>query len=55
LALLKGYIMAKGQSKPSKQAKKPKADKNIKKKFNASEPSQKTGQVGGLEHIKNKR
>ncbi|MEQ8434131.1 MAG: hypothetical protein RIA71_07805 [Oceanicaulis sp.] len=47
--------MAKGQKKSSREAKKPKADKNIKKKHNASEPSQKTGAVKGLEHLGNKR
>ncbi len=45
--------MAKGQQKSGREAKKPKAEKNIKKKNNASEPSQKTGQVGGLEHMRN--
>ncbi|QNL17961.1 MULTISPECIES: hypothetical protein [Hyphobacterium] len=47
--------MAKGQQKQGREAKKPKAEKNIKKKHNASEPSQKTGQVGGLEHMKNRK
>ena len=47
--------MAKGQQKSGREAKKPKAEKNQKKKFNASEPSQKSGQVGGLEHMKNKK
>ncbi len=51
----KGFPMAKGQQKQGREAKKPKAEKNIKKKHNASQPSQKTGQVGGLEHLKNKR
>ncbi len=47
--------MAKNQNKAGREAKKPKAEKNIKKKHNASQPSQKTGQVGGLEHMKNKK
>ncbi len=47
--------MAKGQSKSNREAKKPKADKNIKKKHNASQPSQKTGAVKGLEHLGNKK
>ncbi len=47
--------MAKGQQRSSREAKKPKADKNVKKKHNASQPSQKTGAVAGLEHLKNKR
>lgn len=47
--------MAKGQQKSSKETKKPKAEHNQKKKTNASQPSQKTGAVGGLEHLKNKR
>jgi|TARA_R100000455_G_C6267549_1_gene122914 hypothetical protein len=47
--------MAKGQQKSSKEAKKPKAEHNQKKKTNASQPSQKTGAVGGLEHMKNRK
>jgi len=47
--------MAKGQQKSGREAKKPKAEKNMKKKHNASEPSQKSGSVGGLEHMKNKK
>jgi hypothetical protein len=45
--------MAKGQQKSGRESKKPKADKNIKKKHNASEPSQKSGSVSGLEHMGN--
>ena len=47
--------MAKGQKRNSREAKKPKADKNTKKKHNASQPSQKAGQVAGLEHLRNKK
>lgn len=47
--------MAKGQQKQGREAKKPKADKNIKKKHNASQPSQKAGVVSGLEHLGNKK
>ena len=47
--------MAKGQQRSSREAKKPKADKNLKKKHNASQPSQKTGAVKGLEHLGNKK
>lgn len=47
--------MAKGQQKSGREAKKPKAEKNQKKKHNASQPSQKTGSVSGLEHLGNKK
>jgi len=47
--------MAKGQQKSSRETKKPKAEHNQKKKTNASQPSQKTGSVSGLEHLGNKR
>ena len=47
--------MAKGHSRSSREAKKPKADRNIKKKHNASQPSQKAGAITGLEHLGNKR
>jgi hypothetical protein len=47
--------MAKGQQKSNREAKKPKAEHNQKKKHNASQPSTKAGAVGGLEHMKNKR
>lgn len=47
--------MAKGHSRSNREAKKPKAEKNIKKKHNASQPSQKTGNTGGLEHLGHKR
>lgn len=44
--------MAKGQKKTNKETRKPKADHNQKQKGNASQPSQKTGVVGGLEHMR---
>lgn len=47
--------MAKGQQKSGRETKKPKAEKNVKKKTNASQPSQKPGVVGGLEHLGNKK
>lgn len=46
--------MAKGQKKTSREARKPKAEHNQKKKTNASNPSMKTGVVNGLEHMKKK-
>ena len=42
--------MAKGQMKKSKEARKPKAEKP--KKTNASQPSQKSGVVTGLDNMK---
>lgn len=42
--------MAKGRRASSKEIRKPKAKK--KEKHNASQPSQKTGVVSGLEHLK---
>ncbi|MEO0981488.1 MAG: hypothetical protein AAFX03_02420 [Pseudomonadota bacterium] len=45
--------MAKGNKK-GKEARKPKAAHNVKPKNNMSQPSQKPGQVGGLEHLGNK-
>jgi hypothetical protein len=42
--------MAKSQKKSSRETRKPKAEKP--KKQNASNPSQKTGVVAGLEHMK---
>jgi len=54
LAFLKGYPMAKGQKRTSKEARKPKAEHNQKKKTNISNPSLKTGVVNGLEHMKKK-
>ena len=47
--------MAKGQQRSGREAKKPKAEKNQKKKHNASQPSQKQGAVAGLEHLRNKK
>ncbi len=44
--------MAKSQKKSNREIRKPKADKNQKKKTNASEPSMKTGAIKGLEHMK---
>lgn len=44
-------IMAKGQKKSNKEARKPKADKG--KKQNASNPSTKAGVVRGLDNFKN--
>ena len=41
--------MAKGNKK-GKEARKPKAAHNVKPKSNASQPSQKPGTGGGLEH-----
>lgn len=46
--------MAKGDNKKGKEARKPKAAHNVKAKSNASQPSLKTGKVGGLEHLGNK-
>jgi hypothetical protein len=43
--------MAKGQKKSNKEIRKPKAEKP--KKTNASQPSQKTGVVKGLDNMKN--
>ena len=43
-------IMAKGQKKSNKEARKPKAEKP--KKQNASNPSQKEGVVRGLDNMK---
>jgi len=43
--------MAKSQKKSSKEVRKPKAEKPPKQ--NASQPSQKTGVVRGLENFKN--
>lgn len=43
--------MAKSQKKSSKEIRKPKAEKP--KKLNASNPSQKTGIVAGLDNMKN--
>ena len=54
MAFLKGYPMAKGQKRTSKEARKPKAEHNQKKKTNISNPSLKTGVVNGLEHMKKK-
>jgi len=45
-----GNVMAKSQKKSNKEIRKPKAEK---KKTNASEPSQKSGTVRGLENMKN--
>ncbi len=45
--------MAKGDNKKGKEARKPKAAHNVKAKTNASQPSQKTGKIGGLEHMTN--
>ena len=42
--------MAKGQKKSSKEIRKPKAEKP---KTNASQPTQKTGSVKGLENMRN--
>ena len=46
--------MAKGDNKKTKEVRKPKASHNVKAKTNASQPSLKTGKVGGLEHLGNK-
>jgi hypothetical protein len=46
--------MAKSQKRSGREAKKPKAEHNQKAKTNASQPSQKVGAVGGLEHMSNK-
>ena len=46
--------MAKGQKKSSREARKPKAEHNQKKKTNVSNPSMKSGVVNGLEHMKTK-
>ncbi|MCW2336891.1 hypothetical protein M2337_001124 [Sphingobium sp. B2D3A] len=43
--------MAKGQKKSNKEVRKPKAEKPPKQ--NASQPSQKTGVVKGLENMRN--
>lgn len=42
--------MAKGQKRPNKEVRKPKAEKP--KKQNASDPSQKEGVVRGLDNFK---
>lgn len=42
--------MAKGQKKSTREVRKPKAEKP---KVNASQPTQKTGTVRGLENIRN--
>jgi len=42
--------MAKGQKKSSREVRKPKAEKP---KTNASQPSQKTGSIKGLENMRN--
>lgn len=44
--------MAKGQQKKSKEARKPKANKDA-PKTNASQPSLKPGGIKGLENMKN--
>jgi hypothetical protein len=44
------FAMAKSQKKSSKEVRKPKADKGPKQ--NASQPSQKTGVVRGLDNMK---
>jgi hypothetical protein len=44
-------LMAKGQQKKSREARKPKADKGPKQ--NASQPSLKPGGIKGLENMKN--
>jgi hypothetical protein len=46
----KDIAMAKSQKKSSKEVRKPKADKGPKQ--NASQPSQKTGVVRGLDNMK---
>jgi hypothetical protein len=46
-------IMAKGQAKKSREARKPKANKGA-PKTNASQPSLKPGAIKGLENMKNK-
>ncbi len=43
--------MSKGQKKSSREIRKPKAEKP---KTNASQPSQKSGEVKGLENLRNK-
>ena len=45
-------IMAKGQAKKSREARKPKANKGA-PKTNASQPSLKPGMIKGLENMKN--
>ena len=47
--------MAKGDNRKSKEVRKPKAAHNVKAKTNASQPSQKAGKIGGLEHLGNKK
>jgi len=47
----RGLAMAKSQKKSTKEIRKPKAEKAPKQ--NASQPSQKTGVVRGLENMKN--
>ena len=47
----KEILMAKGQQKKSREARKPKADKGPKQ--NASQPSLKPGGIKGLENMKN--
>ncbi len=48
---LRKHIMAKGQKKSNKEARKPKTEKGPKQ--NASNPSTKPGSVKGLENMKN--
>jgi hypothetical protein len=43
-------VMAKGQKKSSREARKPKAEKP--KPLNAANPSTKAGAIAGLEHMK---
>ncbi|WP_293940440.1 hypothetical protein [Sphingomonas sp.] len=50
MAPLEDMIMAKGQKKTNREARKPKAEV---KKTNAANPSTKTGVVRGLENFKN--
>ena len=45
------HLMAKGQQKKSREARKPKADKGPKQ--NASQPSLKPGGIKGLENMTN--
>ncbi|MCW5724272.1 MAG: hypothetical protein KIS81_04875 [Maricaulaceae bacterium] len=46
--------MAKGQKRSNREIRKPKAEKNQKKKTNASQPSMKPGAVAGLQNMKNR-
>ncbi len=46
--------MAKSDNKTNKETRKLKAAHNLKPKTNASQPSQKPGKVGGMEHLGNK-